>query len=169
MATFTLVHVILSLLGIGSGLVVIMRMLGARGLGRTNVIFLASTGLTSVTGFLFPVHKFMPSHGVGIVSLLVLAVAIFALYRRHLSGGWARVYAVAAVIAEYLNVFVLIAQLFMKVPALKALAPTQSELPFKLAQLLAFVIFASVAVVSAIRYRAAQSDKTSGAQPARAA
>ena len=107
---------------------------------------------TSVTGFLFPFHKFLPSHGVGIVSLLVLPVAIFARYGRHLAGAWRRIYVVTAMIALY-HVFVLIAQLFLKVPALNAMAPTQSEPPFKLAQLVVLVLFIVLAVVAAIRFR----------------
>jgi hypothetical protein len=86
-----------------------------------------------VTGFMFPFHKFLPSHGGGIVSLIVLALAIPARYVFHLAGGWRRTYVITATAALYLNVFVLIAQLFMKVQVLKAMAPTQSESPFKIA------------------------------------
>jgi len=106
-------------------------LLVAKRLDGWTTLFLASTVLTSVTGFLFPFSRFLPSHGVGILSLLALAIAIFARYGRHLSGLWRRTYAITAVIALYLNVFVLIVQLFQKVPALKAIAPTQSEAPFK--------------------------------------
>ena len=132
--TFTLVHVVLSLVGIFSGLVVVAGLIAAKRLDVWTAVFLASTVATSVTGFLFPVEHFMPSHGVGILSLVVLAVAILARYAFHLAGAWRWIYVVSAAVALYLNVFVLIVQLFQKVPALKALAPTQSEPPFLLTQ-----------------------------------
>jgi len=113
-----------------------------------------TTVLTSVTGFLFPFHKFLPSHAVGIVSLLVLAVTIPALYVFHLAGPWRRTYVIGAVIALYLNVFVLIAQFFMKVPALKALAPTQSEPPFLGTQIVVMLIFVVTGVFAAKRFPA---------------
>lgn len=138
---FTLFHVVLSLIGIGSGFVVIFGLTRAKQLAGWNTWFLATTIATSVTGFLFPFHKFLPSHGVGIVSLIVLAIAVFALYKRRLAGAWRRTYAITAVIALYLNVFVLVVQLFEKIPALKAIAPTQSETPFKIAQLAVLVLF----------------------------
>ncbi len=129
-AAFTLLHVALSLVGILSGFVVLAGFLTAKRSNGWTALFLTTTVLTSVTGFLFTFHKFLPSHAVGIVSLLVLAVAIPALYVFHLAGSWRLTYVIGAVIALYLNVFVLIAQQFMKVPALKVLAPTQSEPPF---------------------------------------
>jgi hypothetical protein len=119
-----------------------------------TALFLATTVLTSVTGFLFPFHKFLPSHAVGIVSLLVLAVAIPALYVFHLAGSWRLTYVIGAVIALYLNVFVLIAQQFMKVPALKALAPTQSEPPFLGAQVVLRLVFVVLGVLAAKRFPA---------------
>ena len=154
LSAFTLFHVILSLVGIGSGFVVTYGLLESKRLDRWTGVFLSTTILTSVTGFLFPVQHFMPSHAVGIVSLIVLAFAVLARYRYRLSGAWRRTYAVTAVVALYLNVFVLIAQLFMKVPALKALAPTQSEGPFKLSQLAALAIFAVLAVRAAKKFHA---------------
>jgi hypothetical protein len=111
-----------------------------------------TTILTSITGFMFPVHRFLPSHGVGILSLIVLALAILARYRFDLTGGWRRTYVITAVIALYLNVFVLIAQLFMKVPALKAIAPTQSEPPFQFAQLGALLVFALIGIRAAMKF-----------------
>jgi hypothetical protein len=116
-------------------------------------VFLATTFATSATGFFFPVHHFMPSHAVGIVSVIVLLVAIVARYRRHLAGHWRSTYAVMAVLALYLNVFVLIAQSFQKVPALKAVAPTQSEPPFAVTQLVALAFFVALAIVAPIRFR----------------
>jgi hypothetical protein len=149
LAMFTLFHVALSLVGIFSGFVVVFGLLTAKQLKGWTALFLATTVATSVTGFLFPFHKFLSSHGVGIVSLIALAIAIFALYGRGLVGGWRRVYVVDAVISLYLNVFVLIAQMFMKVPALKALAPTQSETPFKVAQLAVLLLFVVLGIFAA--------------------
>ena len=124
MTTFTFVHVVLSLIGIFSGFVVVFGLLAAKQLDGWTALFLVTTVLTSATGFLFPFHTFLPSHGVGIVSLIVLAIAIFARYVRQLAGAWRRTYVITAIVALYLNVFVLIAQLFLKVPALKAMRAT---------------------------------------------
>ena len=153
MTTFTFVHVLLSLIGIFSGFVVVFGLLVAKRLDGWTTLFLASTVLTSVTGFLFPFHGFLPSHGVGILSMLALAIAIFARYGRQLAGAWRWTYAITAVITLYLNVFVLIVQLFRKVPALKAIAPTQSEPPFKATQLAALVLFLALGSFAAIRFR----------------
>ena len=150
---FTFVHVVLSLVGIGSGLVVLGGLFAGKRLDRWTALFLWTTVLTSVTGFFFPVEHFMPSHALGIVSLLVLGVAIVARYTFHLSGAWRPAYVVSSVIALYLNVFVLVVQLFQKVPVLHALAPTQSELPFLLTQLLFLAIFVALAIAAAIRFR----------------
>src|SRR5256885_3710776 len=141
MTTFTFVHVVLSLIGIFSGFVVVFGLLAAKQLDGWTAVFLVTTVLTSATGFLFPFHKFLPSHGTGILSLIVLAVAIYARYVRKLAGGWRRTFVIMAVIAEYLNVFVLIAQAFLKVPSLNALAPTQSEPPFLVAQVICLLVF----------------------------
>ena len=136
MATIVLVvHVALSLVGIGSGFIVLLGMIVGKRIDGWTALFLATTVATSVTGFGFPVEHFMPSHAIGIISLVVLVVAIFARYSRHLAGAWRWIYVVSAVVAQYFDVFVLIAQAFMKVPALKAIAPTQSEPPFLVAQL----------------------------------
>jgi hypothetical protein len=132
----TLVHTALSLVGIGSGFYVMHGLLTHRPLERSIGVFLATTVLTSATGFLFPFHQFLPSHGVGILSLMILPVAIVAHYAYHQQGPWRWLYTVSAVAALYLNMFVLVVQLFLKVPALHALAPTQTEPPFLLAQLL---------------------------------
>jgi hypothetical protein len=156
LAVFTFLHVLLSLAGILAGLVVVFGFLTAKRLDGWTAVFLSTTVLTSVTGFLFPVHKFMPSHAVGIISLIFLALAIFARYSRHLSGGWRRTYVISGIIALYLNVFVLVAQLFQKVPALKALAPTQSESPFNIAQLTVLILFVILGVLAARRFRIEQ-------------
>jgi hypothetical protein len=156
LSAFTLLHVIISLVGIVSGFVVVYGLLTARRFDGWTAVFLWTTVAASVTGFFFPVHHFMPSHGVGIVSLAVLPVAIFARYRRHLAGHWRVVYVIAAIIALYLNVFVLVVQSFLKVPALKALAPTQAEPPFALTQLAVLAMFVALGIVATIRFRPAQ-------------
>jgi hypothetical protein len=145
-------HVLISLIGIASGFVVIFAFLGSR-LSSWTRVFLATTVLTSATGFLYPVHKFLPSHAIGILSLLFLGLAIFALYARRLAGGWSRTYVISAVISQFLNFFVLVVQLFLKVPALKALAPTQTEPPFKIAQLCTLVVFIILGIFCAIRFK----------------
>ena len=117
--------------------------------------FLITTVLTSVTGFFFPFHGFTPAHGVGIMSLLLLAVAIFARYPRQLAGAWRWIYVVTAVIALYLNLFVGVVQGFLKVPALHVMAPTQTEPPFKLTQLVVLALFIVLGIVAAIRFRPA--------------
>jgi len=116
---------------------------------------LASTVATSATGFFFPFRGVTPGIIVGIISLLLLAVAIFAQYFRRFVGAWRWIYVVTAMIALYLNVFVLIAQLFQKVPSLKALAPTQTESPFLVAQLSTLLIFVLLTIAAAIRFRSA--------------
>jgi hypothetical protein len=151
--TFAHVHVVISLIGILSGFVVVFGLIGSKRLDAWTAVFLTTTVLTSVTGLLFPFHKFLPSHGVGIVSLVVLAIAIPARYIFHLAGGWRRTYVITATMALYLNVFVLIAQLFMKVPALRALAPTQSEPPFLVTQLSVMALFFVLGVFATIRFR----------------
>jgi hypothetical protein len=153
MTAFTFVHVLLSLIGIFAGIIVMFGLFAGKRLDGWTGVFLVSTVATSVTGFLLPFHRFMPSHGVGIVSLVVLASAILARYSFHLAGGWRRTYVVSAMISLYLNVFVLIAQAFQKVPALKAIAPTQSEPPFLVSQLVVMALFVVLTIVAAIRFR----------------
>jgi hypothetical protein len=153
--TFTIVHVIISLVAIVSGLVVLVRMVGGGTAGGLNGLFLVTTILTSVTGFFFPFRGFGPSYIVGVLSLVVLAVALFALYGRRLAGVWRALYADCAAIALYLNVFVLVAQAFGKVPALKALAPTQSEPPFAVAQAVVLVVFVVAGFLAQRRFRRA--------------
>jgi hypothetical protein len=149
--TFT--HVVLSLAGIASGLVVVFGLLTAKRLDGWTTVFLSTTALTSLTGFLFPIHGFTPGLAVGVLSLVVLTVAIVARYRRQMAGWWRPIYVVSAVISLYLNVFVLVAQLFMKVPALTALAPTQSEPPFLVAQTVVLALFVAIGIGSVIRFR----------------
>lgn len=153
-STFTLLHVIISLVGIGSGLCVVYGFLQGRMFGGITALFLATTVLTSLSGFGFPFDHLLPSHKVGILSLLVLAVAILGLYVFHLAGVWRRTYVVTACIALYLNCFVLVVQLFLKVPALHALAPTQKEPPFAVAQLIVLALFVGLTILSAKRFPA---------------
>jgi hypothetical protein len=153
--TFTIIHVVISLIGIASGFVVMYGLLAGKRLNGWTALFLASTVATSLTGFGFPFDHLLPSHKVGIISLFVLALAILARYGLHLAGRWRWVYVVCAVVALYLNVFVGIVQSFQKVPALKALAPTQSETPFLLTQLFVLALFVALAIVAAIRFRLA--------------
>ncbi len=153
MTAFTLIHVVVSLIGIGSGFVVLFGLLTGKRFDGWTALFLASTVATSVTGLLLPFHHFMPSHVVGILSLLVLAVAIVARYTRRLVGAWRRIYVVSAMVALYLNVFVSVAQAFAKVPALKATAPTQSEPPFLVSQLVVMALFIVLSIAATRRFR----------------
>ena len=168
MNMLTFVHVLISLVGIASGFIVLLGLLLSKRLDAWTALFLVTTVLTSVTGFFFPFHGFTPGDGVGIISLLVLPVAIYARYKRQLAGGWRRTYVITAMIALYLNVFVLIVQLFEKVPALRAMAPTQTEGPFKLTQLVTLLLFVVLTILAATRFRGEQPPATSSAAaPAR--
>jgi hypothetical protein len=152
--TFTMVHVALSLIGIVSGIIVLHGMVGARKLEGWTALFLATTALTSVTAFFFPSASFGPPQVIGVISLAVLAAAIVALYVFRLAGPWRWIYIVGAVLALYLNVFVAVVQAFQKLPPLAALAPTQSEPPFLIAQLVAMAIFIVLGVVAVKRFHA---------------
>ena len=151
--TFTKIHVLISLIGIATGVVVLIGLITGKRFNGWTAWFLVSTVATSVSGFLFPFHGVTPAIITGLISLLVLAVAIFARYFGRLVGAWRLIYVVTAMIALYLNVFVLIAQLFQKVPALNALAPTQTEPPFLVAQLSTLIIFVLLTIAAAIRFR----------------
>lgn len=141
MDTFTFIHVALSLIAIAAGVIVFLGFVANAALPGLTALFLLTTVLTSVTGFGFPFTNLLPSHIVGIISLVVLAIALYGLYGAHLTGAWRWVYVVTASTALYLNVFVLIVQLFQKVPALQALAPTMGDPPFIAAQTVALVAF----------------------------
>jgi len=156
LSAFTKLHVVISLIGILTGLVVMIGLLVGLKLKRWTAVFLISTMATSVTGFFFPFHGITPAIPVGIISLVLLAVAILARYARHLAGHWCWIYVVSAMIALYLNVFVLVVQLFQKVPALKTLAPTQSEPPFAVTQLVVLALFVLLTIIAAIRFRLEQ-------------
>ena len=155
-STFTLVHVMISLVGIVSGFVVVFGLLAGKRLDRWTALFLTSTVVTSVTGFGFPFDHLLPSHKVGIISLVVLTVAILARHALHLAGAWRWIYVVSAAVALYLNVFVLVVQAFEKVPALKAMAPTQSEPPFLVAQLVVLALFVALTIFALKRFRSEQ-------------
>ena len=149
---FTVVHVVLSLLGIFSGVIVLFGMFRSQRLHGWTALFLATTVLTSVTGFFFPRDHLLPSHIVGVISLVVLAVAIIALYGYRLAGSWRWIYVASAGMALYLNVFVGVVQAFQKLPFLKPLAPTQSEPPFLITQLVVLALFVGLTIVAVIRF-----------------
>jgi hypothetical protein len=149
----TLIHVLLSLVGIVTGFIVLAGMFDSRRLESWTVIFLITTVATSVTGFLFPFTQLLPSHIFGIISLIVLAIASAARYSFRLKDSWRWIYVATALVALYLNVFVLVVQAFLKVPGLKDLAPTQSEAPFLIAQTVVLVSFLYVGTRAAMRFR----------------
>jgi hypothetical protein len=153
LSAFTMVHVIISLIAIVSGIIVMFGLLGSNRMPGLTAIFLLFTILTSATGFLFPFTKLLPSHMVGILSLVLLAIACIALYGMKLSGPWRWIYVVTAMTSLYLNVFVLVIQGFLKVDALKALAPTQTEPPFAVIQGIVLAFFVIVIIGAARRFR----------------
>lgn len=138
---FTLIHVLLSILGIITGLVMAGGMISGVRLDRWTAFFFVTTVLTSVTGFGFPAEKLLPSHIVGVLSLLILPVALAARYWKCLAGGWRSTFVITSIAALYLNVFVLFAQLFQKVPALFSIAPTPESPPFGVTQLFILALF----------------------------
>jgi hypothetical protein len=143
---FTAFHVVLSLVGIGSGVVAVYGLLKAKTPDGWTQAFLATTAATSLTGFLFPFHDVTPAQILGVLSLIALIIASLSIYRHHLQGIWRRTYAITAVMALYFNVFVLVVQLFRRVPALRAVAPTQSEPPFQIAQIALLLLFAAIGI-----------------------
>jgi hypothetical protein len=150
---FTTAHVVISLIGITSGLMVLAELLRARTPALWTALFLASTAATSATGFFFHSKAIGPPHVVGAVSLAILGIAILAFYSRKLTAGWRPTYVVCAVIALYLNVFVGVVQAFQKIAPLHRLAPTGSEPPFLIAQLAALIAAVVVAVLAVRRFR----------------
>jgi hypothetical protein len=157
LSTFTMVHVIVSLIGIVSGLVVLFGLFGSNRMPGLTALFLLTTILTSATGFLFPFEKLLPSHMVGILSLVLLAIACIALYGMKLNGAWRWIYVVTAMVALYLNVFVLVIQSFLKIGPLHALAPSvpPSEPPFAIVQGIVFVFFVVTIIAAVRRFRPA--------------
>lgn len=152
LATYTIIHVIISLVGILSGLIVMFGMFAAKRLNGMTLLFLITTALTSITGFGFPFTHITPGIKLGILSLIVLAVAIPARYVFHMTGGWRATYVITAIIALYFNCFVLVVQSFEKVSALHALAPTQKEPPFAITQLVVLVLFVVAAIVAVRKF-----------------
>src|SRR6266480_5964958 len=149
---YTVLHTLISLVAIFTGLVVVLGMLGGKRLDGWTKWFLITVVATTITGFFFPFHGFTPAIGLGIISLPFLAVTIFARYQKHLAGPWRWIYVIGAVICLYFNLFVAVVQAFEKIPALHALAPTQNEPPFKLTQLVLLLVSALLAIVAAIRF-----------------
>jgi hypothetical protein len=153
LSAYTILHVIISLLGIGTGLVVLFGMIAGQRLNGWTFWFLLTTVLTSLTGFGFPFDRLLPSHILAILSLAALLIAILARYAFAMEGAWRWLYVVAAVLSLWFNVFVLVAQGFGKIPALNALAPTQSEPPFLIAEAVGLAIFVLLAVVAIRKFR----------------
>ena len=150
---FTILHTAISLIAIASGLIVLAGMLRARRLPGWTAVFLVTTILTSVTGFMFPISGLTPAIVFGLISIVILVIALAALYLKHLSGAWRWIYVTTALAALYFNVFVLIVQAFQKVPALQKLAPTQSEPPFQIVQGVALAVFVISGIVAVRRFR----------------
>ena len=153
MTPLTFIHVVLSLIGIATGLLVLLGMLKSERQETMTAIFLASTLATSLSGFLFPFTHLLPSQIVGVISIVILAIAIYARYVANLAGAWRWIYVALAALALYFNVLVLIVQAFQKVPVLAALAPTQSEPPFLIAQAFALLFFAVAGSLAALRFQ----------------
>jgi hypothetical protein len=145
-SAFTTLHVILSLVGIAAGFVVLGGMFISRRLDEWTAVFLATTILTSVTGYFFPADKVLPSHIVGALSLVALVIAVLGFYRYRLEGSWRWIYVVTAIVALWFNVFVAVAQLFAKIAFLHSLAPTQSEPPFVISQLVVLIAFIALGI-----------------------
>ena len=139
--TLTWIHTLISLIGLGTGVVVLYGMLNAKPLPQWTLWFLITTILTNVTGFFFPFFQLLPSHIIGALSLVLLALSVVALYGKRLAGGWRKVYVITAVASLYFNVFVFVVQLFRRVPALFELAPTQKEPPFGIVQGVVLILF----------------------------
>jgi hypothetical protein len=150
---YTIIHTLISLVALFAGFVVLFGLLTGNRIDGWTKWFLISAVATTVTGFFFPFHGITPAVKLGIISSVVLVITIYARYAKHLTGAWRWIYVVGASLALYFNVFVAIVQSFEKIPALKAMAPTQSEPPFKLTQLVALALFVLLTLVAVIRFR----------------
>ena len=150
---YTIIHTLLSLIAIFTGLIVVFGMLAGNRLDGWTKWFLFTAVATTITGFFFPFHGFTPAIGLGIISLPFLALTIFARYPKQLAGAWRGIYVAGAVICLYFNLFVLVVQSFEKIPALHVLAPTQTESPFKLSQLVVLVVSILLLIVALFRFR----------------
>ena len=153
LAAFTTLHTIISLIGIASGVIAVAGMLKSRRLNGWTTLFLVTTALTTITGFLFPFTEILPSHIVGAVSLVALCVVFVALYVKHMEGAWRLIYVAGAVFVLYLNTFVGVVQSFQKLAFLKPLAPTQAAAPFVIAQAVVLFVFIVVGIAVARKFR----------------
>ncbi len=151
--TFTLFHVVISLIAIGTGFIVVYGLFTANRMAGITALFLATTALTSLTGFFFHRPHILPSHVVGAIAMVVVAVTVLALYSFHLRGKWRSVYVIGATLSLYFNMFVLVAQAFLKIPSLHVLAPTGTEPPFAIAQGIVLVVFIVIGVTAIRRFR----------------
>ena len=153
----TVLHVVISLIGIATGLVVLYGLFKSQPMPGMTAIFLLTTILTNATGFMFPFEKLLPSHIIAILSLVLLAIACFALYGQKLTGAWRSIYVITAVTSLYLNVFVLVIQSFLKIGPLHVLAPSvpPSEPPFAVTQGVVLVLFVIAIIASVRRFRPA--------------
>jgi hypothetical protein len=167
MSAAVLIHVLISLVGIVSGFVVLFGLIAGKRLDGWTALFLTTTVLTSLTGFFLPAHKILPSHIIAAISVVVMAISIYARYSRHLLGAWRTTYVVTATIALYFHVLVLVFQSFLKVPSLKALAPTQSEPPFAIAQGTVLVLFIVLGTFAVKKFRAESLPVIAGAAASR--
>ncbi len=150
---YTIIHTLISLVALFAGFVVLFGLLTGNRIDGWTKWFLISAVATTVTGFFFPFHGITPAIKLGIISSVVLVITIYARYAKHLTGAWRWIYVVGASLTLYFNVFVGIVQSFEKIPALKAMAPTQSEPPFKLTQLVVLALFVILTLVAVIRFR----------------
>jgi hypothetical protein len=153
LTAYTIVHVLISLVALFTGWVVVAGLLRGRHIPGWTSWFLIASATTSVTGFFFPATRLMPSHILGILTLLASCPAMYALYSRSLAGGWRKAYAICATLTAYFNTFAIVSQLFGKVPALKALAPTQTEPPFAIAELSVMILFFILGILAVKRFR----------------
>ncbi|HWF04206.1 MAG TPA: hypothetical protein VHA06_10990 [Candidatus Angelobacter sp.] len=152
LATYTQIHVAISLIAIVAGLIVVFGMMSGKRMDGLTALFLITTALTSITGFFFPFEHITPGIILGILSLIVLAICVPARYTFHLTGKWRATYVITAVIALYFNCFVLVAQSFLKIPSLHALAPTGKEPPFAIAQVILMVLFIVLGVMATKKF-----------------
>jgi len=150
---YTIIHTLISLVAIFTGFVVLFGLLSGKRLDGWTKWFLITAVATTVTGFFFPFHGLTPAISLGLISLPILALTIYARYPKNLAGAWRLIYVLGAVISLYFNVFVGVVQSFEKIPALHAIAPTQTEQPFKFTQLAVLSLFVILAIVAVIRFR----------------
>lgn len=153
---YTIIHTLISLVAIFTGVVVLLGLLMGKRLDGWTKWFLITTVATTVTGFFFPFHGFTPAIALGIITVPILTITIFARYAKHLAGAWRWIYVVGSLLSLYLNVFVLIVQSFQKIPSLKAMVPTQTEPPFQITQLVTLVLFIVLIVIGIIKFRVEQ-------------